>query len=361
VVVRTTGTIRGAKAPKKRKEIFLTRKKETIGMTISSITPLHRQPDRTPHELVVIWQTQLQESDYAAGTTKKYGQAVAGFLAWYERAWPEQVTLDALTPISLVGYRNSLQHEQRLATTTINLRINALRAWCAWLCEEGYLATNPAARFHLVEHQQTSKREGLTPAQIHAFLHEAQRSRHPERNTAIVQLLLQTGLRVDECAQLRYEDITYGERSGTLLVRAGKGNKAREVPLNASVRQALADDIAPQQNSAATVKAAAALWVSLNGPLWRSQKGEKLSTAAIQRIMIGELVREAGSRVPDEASAHTLRHTFARNYLSQYPGDIVGLAAILGHSSLDTTRLYGEPTVSQLAHRIEHMDGNAYY
>jgi len=329
-------------------------------MTISSITPLHRQPDRTPHELVVVWQVQLQESDYAAGTTKKYVQAVTGFLAWYEHAWPEQVTLDALTPISLVGYRNHLQHEQRLATTTINLRINALRAWCAWLCEEGYLSTNPAARFHLVEHQHTSKREGLTPAQIHAFLHEAQRSRHPERNTAIVQLLLQTGLRVDECAQLRYEDITYGERSGMILVRAGKGNKAREVPLNASVRQALADYIAPRLGIAPTVKAAAATWVSLNGPLWHSQKGEKLSTAAIQR-MIGELVRQAGSRVPEEASAHTLRHTFARNYLSQYPGDIVGLAAILGHSSLDTTRLYGEPTVSQLAQRMEHMDSNAYH
>jgi integrase/recombinase XerC len=73
------------------------------------------------------------------------------------------------------------------------------------------------------------------------------------------------------------------------------------------------------------------------------------------------MVRQAGSRVPEEASAHTLRHTFARNYLSRYPGDIVGLAAILGHSSLDTTRLSGEPTVNQLAQRIEHLESYAYH
>ena len=76
--------------------------------------------------------------------------------------------------------------------------------------------------------------------------------------------------------------------------------------------------------------------------------------------MIGALVREAHPRVPEIASAHTLRHTFAHNYLSQYPGDIVGLAALLGHSSLDTTRLYGEPTVSQLAKRVEQLNSNAY-
>ena len=48
--------------------------------------------------------------------------------------------LEALTPIALIGYRNHLQHEQQKSVSTINLRISALRAWCGWLVDQGYLA-----------------------------------------------------------------------------------------------------------------------------------------------------------------------------------------------------------------------------
>ena len=80
------------------------------------------------------------------------------------------------------------------------------------------------------------------------------------------------------------------------------------------------------------------------------------------RQMIDVLVRDAASRalVPAQTSAHTLRHTFARNYLAEHPGDIVGLASLLGHTSLDTTRIYSQPTIEQLSARIEQLSQNAY-
>ncbi len=61
-----------------------------------------------------------------------------------------------------------------------------------------------------------------------------------------MQVLLQTGLRLSECSSLRFGGIIFGKRSGTLLVRAGKGNKVRSVPLNASAREALAVYVAPR-------------------------------------------------------------------------------------------------------------------
>ncbi len=76
--------------------------------------------------------------------------------------------------------------------------------------------------------------------------------------------------------------------------------------------------------------------------------------------MIAGIVEAAGGLVPKETSAHTLRHTFARSYLAQYPGDVVGLATLLGHSSLDTTRLYSEPSVEQLSTRVEQLNINAF-
>ena len=130
--------------------------------------------------------------------------------------------------------------------------------------------------------------------------------------------------------------------------------------------QALAEYLAPRLNCDSTVKAVALAWPrrspgSLQVALWQSQKKGALTTSAM-RQMIDVLVRDASARglVPAQTSAHTLRHTFARNYLAQYPGDLVGLATLLGHTSLDTTRIYSQPTVEQLSTRVELLKQNAY-
>jgi integrase/recombinase XerC len=156
-----------------------------------------------------------------------------------------------------------------------------------------------------------------------------------------------------------------GERSGMLLVRSGKGNKVRSVPLNSSARDALAAHVARRLGmEKPTLKAVVKKWPKANSPeanqpLFASQKGGRMTTSAMGQ-MIAELVTKAGVLVPAQTSAHTLRHTFARNYLAAYPGDVVGLATLLGHSSLETTRLYSQPTVSQLSNRVEKLQINAY-
>lgn len=316
-------------------------------------------------DLLHSWDISLQREDRSIGTIKKYLQSVTLFAAWYEEEEHAPLVLSELTPIDLIGYRNELQHEQQKATSTINVRISALRAWCAWLVEQGYLPSDPAARVKLISGGPSSKRDGLTSTQANALLRAALASRDPERNYGILQILLQTGIRLSECSALTYGDITYGERAGTLHVRAGKGNKARFVPLNASAREALAQHVAPiLQVEKATTKAIAAAWPKPQTsmafePIWRSQKGGALTTSAMGQ-MIAELVKAAGDKIPEDTSAHQLRHTFARNYLAQFPGDIVGLAELLGHSSLNTTRLYGAPGAAQLAARVERIALNAY-
>lgn len=319
----------------------------------------------TPQHLLEQWCQYLQGKDRSAGTIKKYTQVVAHFCTWYEQEEHAPLALPSLTPIALIGYRNELQHEQHKSISTINLHISALRAWCGWITEQGYLAADPAAHVKLVGGEASSSRTGLKSAQINALLRQAQISRDKERNYAIVQVLLQTGIRLSECAALTFEVINFSERSGLLRVRAGKGNKARSVPLNASAREAIAVYVAPRLGvEKPSIKVVAARWPKPKSsqsfePLWLSQKGGMLTTSAMGQ-MIAELVKAAGELVPEETSAHTLRHTFARSYLAQYPGNVVGLASLLGHSSLDTTRLYSQPEVSQLATRVEQLSLNAY-
>ncbi len=316
--------------------------------------------------LLELWLADLRANDLAPGTVRRYKSAIESFLAWYDKEEQRCLTLEQLSPITLIGYRNFLQRTQQRATSTVNGHISALRAWCAWLTVERYLETNPAKRIKLVGRQEASSREGLSPTQVNALLRQVRSSRDAIRNYAVVQILLHTGMRLDECSQLTLADIEFGERSGRVTIRSGKGNKARMVPLNASARTALAEYLAPRFGCEPTVKAVAAAWPRLpsqarSTPLWRSQKGGTLTTSAM-RQMLDIVVRYAAARglVPASTSAHALRHTFARNYLSENPGDVVGLAALLGHTSLDTTRLYSQPTLEQLTTRVESLNQNAY-
>ena len=134
------------------------------------MTPLKTERhEQAPSGLLEDWRRFLQEHDHAAGTIKKYTRAVVHFLAWYEQEERVPLQLATLTPIALIGYRNELQHEQHKSISTINLRISALRAWCAWLVDQGYLPLDPAARVKLVGGEVGSKREGLSSSQVNAL------------------------------------------------------------------------------------------------------------------------------------------------------------------------------------------------
>jgi site-specific recombinase XerD len=321
---------------------------------------------RSSVELLALWRCDLIAADRSAHTVRRYVGAVRYFLQWYEAEERRPLSLDDLTPIALIGYRNHLQHHESKATSTVNSAVAALRAWCAWLHEHAYLAGTPAVRLKFVGREVESAPKGLKDREVNALLRAAQHTRYAERDYAILQMLLQTGMRIGECAALNYEDIVFGERSGSVTIRAGKGNKARIVPLNGSARTALADYVAARLGVAPSLSAVATAWPhrqpgAAPTPLWRSQKGGRLSISAI-RDMIDTLVHACAARgvVPPDTSAHTLRHTFGMNYLNANPGDLFGLSTLLGHTSLDTTRLYGQPTGDQLAARVDRLKLNAY-
>ncbi len=100
--------------------------------------------------------------------------------------------------------------------------------------------------------------------------------------------------------------------------------------------------------------------------IWQTRKRHVSAalTATAMRRIIAMLVRlcEARGVIPADSnvSAHTLRHTFAMAYLTEHPGDLVGLATILGHTSLDITRIYANPTTDQLRQCMEGLALNAY-
>ena len=310
---------------------------------------------------IASWSSALADAGHAKLTRNRYTSAVRAFAAWFEKQNNEPFTPGRLTPIDLTAYRNALQLEA--AASTVNVHLCALRSFCGWLAEHGHVSSDPALRLKAVGTQSPLAPKSLSASQVNALLREAQQTRHAARDYAIVQMLVQTGLRIGECVALRLADVQISERQGQVTVRAGKGNKFRVVPLNASARRALLEYLAVRWRVPADWPLVLAAWRTYPAtlPLWHSQKGNRLSVRAMSG-MVEQLVDLCVQRklVPKDTSAHTLRHTFATAYLKDYPGDLVGLAALLGHTSLETTRIYVQPTAADLAQRVEQTRLNAY-
>lgn len=315
----------------------------------------------TDADLIAAWSETLAEAGRATLTRRRYVQAVRAFTAWFARENHEPFAPARLTPIDLAGYVQQLQRTAK--ASTVNVHVCGLRAFCAWLVEQSHLERNPALRIKAAGPGAPLSPKALTPTHVNALLRAAQQTRHAARDYAIVQLMVQTGIRIGECAALRLGDLQLGERQGWMTIRAGKGHKTRRVPLNASVRQALSDYVGLLWEVEPVVKVVAAAWSGrpATDPLWLSQKGGALSSRAISDL-VETLVAACALRglVPPETTPHTLRHTFATNYLKDHPGDLVGLAALLGHSSLETTRIYVQPSADDLAQRVESTRLNAY-
>ena len=94
-------------------------------------------------------------------------------------------------------------------------------------------------------------------------------------------------------------------------------------------------------------------------PLFVGSRRQRLGTSGIWR-MITSLVAATKPPIAQDTTPHTLRHSFAYHYLDSHPGDLVGLAALLGHSTIEVTRIYVEHTAEELARRVEAGKLNAY-
>lgn len=318
----------------------------------------------TLEKLVADWLSELEKADRSPKTILRYQGVIHKFLRWYQQEERRSIVLRDLTPIALVSYRTYLQ--KKWATATVNVHVAAIRAWCQWLMEQGHLVENPAINLKSVSQVQSDAPEPLSNTAVNALLREVRRSRHGKRDHTIVQMLLQTGMRIGECQALHWQDISFKERKASVLIRSGKGNKSRTIPLNRSIRSALVEYAAPILDCKPTAKAITEHWPQLEEgqlaiPLWTSQKGNQLSSPAMWRV-VNRAVEVCASRdlVPEETKPHDLRHTFAHRYLEQNPGDLIGLARLLGHESLDTTKIYTQPTHSELTDRVEQISLNAY-
>ncbi|ABY38773.1 tyrosine recombinase XerC [Brucella suis] len=143
------------------------------------------------------------------------------------------------------------------------------------------------------------------------------------RNAAVLTLLYGCGLRISEALGLSGDALS--DPSARSMTITGKGSKTRLVPLLPAVHKAVAQ-----------YRALCPFDLSAGQPLFRGAKGGPLHAAIIQREM--QKLR-AGLGLPDSATPHALRHSFATHLLGR-GGDLRTIQELLGHASLSTTQVY---------------------
>lgn len=142
------------------------------------------------------------------------------------------------------------------------------------------------------------------------------------RNAAVLTLLYGCGLRISEALSLTPADFPPGAKA---LRVTGKGGKMRVVPLLAVTGEAVA-----------TYLRLCPYGVGSGKPLFVGARGGPLQPAIIQREM--KKMRSAFG-LPDTATPHALRHSFATHLLAG-GGDLRSIQELLGHASLSSTQIY---------------------
>ncbi|HVC31872.1 MAG TPA: tyrosine-type recombinase/integrase [Chloroflexota bacterium] len=292
------------------------------------------QPPTDPLAALADYLAWLDRQPLAPNSRRAYRGRVTHYCA-YLAATPS-VSGDPLAEphardYAVRDFKAHLKTVRRAKPTSVNLALAAIDSFY------GFLGLgHPQVRR---EDLPQAAPRALTADEQKQFLRAVERQARA-RDRAIATLFFYTALRLGECVALNTDDVALTARKGKVIVRSGKGDVYREVPLNSAVRAALTTWMAERRRLFPD---------SAEPALFLNRAGRRLSARAIDQLL-RKTVREAGLAL----SAHVLRHTCLTN-LVRGGHDLVLVAEIAGHRRLETTRRYSLPTAQDRQRAMESL------
>ncbi len=284
-------------------------------------------------------------------TLEAYRRDVRQFMAFLAASAGQAVSLAALDGLKPLDIRAFLADRRRSGTTSRSLmrQLASLRSFARHLERLGLADASAVVNVRGPRIARTLPRPIAAPA-ARALADVGARAgdERPDwvlaRDAAVLALLYGCGLRISEALELARADAPIDGRDSIMVL--GKGGKRREAPVIAPVSAAIARYLALCPHH-----------LPLDGPLFIGVQGGRLSPRIIQ--MAVERMRGALG-LPDSATPHALRHSFASHLLGR-GGDLRAIQDLLGHASLATTQIYTKIDASRLmsAYRSAHPRARA--
>ncbi|MDP4086163.1 MAG: tyrosine-type recombinase/integrase [Bacillota bacterium] len=243
-------------------------------------------------------------------TIKTYKYAIEQFEIWLDGAG---TNLQEYSRTDIQLYINYLVGNGKSAAT-INKIWNALKKYSLFVskseCIKDISVIKPPSIFNTAP-------KSLSRNEANSLVRQIDRSNNI-RDLAICLVLLNCGLRLSELVFLDKRDVIISDRKGEIIVRYGKGNKERTVPLNSETRRAIIKYLETRMDN--------------NHALFLSNRGERVSGRAVQHIFNKY-----------DVNVHSLRHTFITR-LVRNNEDFSLVQSLSGHSSADMVIRYSAPT-----------------
>ncbi len=274
--------------------------------------------------MLIKFEQTLTRSALAPATIVNYLADLRAFLRWGQQEMGQHFSLGQVSADHIRLYRYHLAQELHRAAATVNRHLMALRKLFAWAKELGYVPIDPTDGVSLVHEDGQAPSRPLSAQEVEKMLQAAQNGSRAgliRRDVALLSLLLHTGLRVSEIAELRRSDVIFADPGVHLKIC--RQPKERQVPLPGPACKALMEylDIRPQ--------------TAPTDHLFLCQDGRPVSQRTIQRI-INDCAKAVGL---DDVSAQSLRRTFALQLLAE-TGDIELVSERLGHQNKAITEQY---------------------
>jgi site-specific recombinase XerD len=279
----------------------------------------------------------LGHSPLTGHTPRTYLGAIRAYLAWLQQAEVDGDPLNdaAARDWAVRDYRSYLVTVAKRATATVNKHLAALTDFYTW---RGLGQPQGVKRHQVARHAP----KALEPRAKLRFL-RAVEACPSSRDRAIALLPLYAGTRIAEISALDVTDVRLSARKGELHL-VGKGEKSRTVPVHPQLREALAAWFAERPARPGAWSAA----------LFTSGRGTRMTTDALADV-ITAITTAAG--LADHVTSHVLRHTFGTE-LTRNGVDIVTVAELMGHASLETTRLYTRPSAADMQRAVDALSAD---
>lgn len=265
------------------------------------------------------------EKAYSVHTVDGYLHDVREFFSFLR----DKGTDGRVTPEHVRLYVSSLYTVN--SSSTVGRKLSALRTYFRFLCREGVLSTDPligVANPKAVKHIPVF----LTVDEVFSLLEEpGKQDRFARRDTAIMELIYSTGMRVSEIVS---RDMNHLDFETGMVRVSGKGKKERIVPFGSAAAEAL-NRYFPQRLELMAACAARGK-LPANEALFLNSRAGRITSRSVERM-----VNEYGLRAQITATVtpHALRHSFA-THLLEMGADLRTVQELLGHVSLSTTQKY---------------------